>query len=56
MALGVGMVALSGEIEYYINDTKFTMDNCDGDILLTAGEFKTIISINDSGWSVKRKK
>jgi len=56
MALGVGMIVVFGEIEYYINETKFNMDNGDGDITLSAGEFKTIITINETGWTVDRKK
>ena len=53
--IGAGMVVVPGEIEYYINDTKFNMDNGDGYIDLADG-VKTIITIYKDGWRVTRGK
>jgi len=55
-AIGAGVVTVQGEIEYYINDIKFNMDNGDGDFMLSEGEFKTIITIYENGWYVIREK
>jgi len=56
LALGIGMVTIPAEIEYYINDTKFNKNDGDDGIILSDGEFKTIITINKDGWSTERIK
>jgi uncharacterized protein YpmS len=51
-AIGAGIAVVSVEIEYYINGTKFNMDNGDGYIDITDGR-ETIVTINKNGWDVK---
>jgi len=50
-AIGAGVVVVSGNIEYFINDVKFNTDNGDGYIDLTDG-VETIITIYKNYWRV----
>jgi hypothetical protein len=52
--IGAGSVAVFGEIEYYINGTKFTTKNGDKEIGLY-GEIKTVITILADGWKATRE-
>jgi hypothetical protein len=59
-AIGAGMVVVMGTIEYYINGVKYNMDNNlekeDKYLDLADGDYKTIVTINETGWNVIRKK
>ena len=53
-ALGAGILSGSVEIEYYINDKKYTRDDGEGDNGISDGN-ELIITINKNGWNAERK-
>ena len=54
-ALGAGILSGIAEIEYYINDKKYTRDDGEGNNGISDGVELTI-TINKNGWSAERKK
>jgi hypothetical protein len=54
LAIGAGILSGIVEIEYYINDKKYTRDGGKGDNGISDGN-ELIIIINKDGWSAERK-
>ena len=54
LALGAGILSGSVEIEYYINDKKYTRNDGEGNNSISDG-VESIITINKNGWNAERK-
>jgi len=54
LAIGAGILSGDVEVEYYINDKKYTKDDGEGNTFISDG-VESIITINKNGWSAERK-